>query len=168
MTFYETDPGLISSVLPKPLEMADEPLVRLNIATVDLPGMTEPLGAAVVSVSCRHEDRDGFYDLLMVMTAEAAVTGGREFYGEPKKLGTVRLDRSDGRVHGVVGRRGVDFLEVEGTVAEVVEPLPPSERVTFYFKFLMDPQGNGFDHDPSLVYCTRRSASASASGSCPR
>jgi acetoacetate decarboxylase len=29
------------------------------------------------------------------------------------------------------------------------------DRVTFYFKFLMDPQGKGFDHDPSLVYCTR-------------
>ena len=153
VTFYETDPGLIASVLPKPLEMSDTPLVRLNVANVDMP--SGPLGASVVSVTCKHEGREGFYDLTMVMTTEQAVVGGRETFGEPKKLGDVRLTRESDRVHGIVNRRGIDYMEVEGTVVESLELLPVNDRVTFYFKFLMDPQGKGFDHDPSLVYCTR-------------
>jgi acetoacetate decarboxylase len=155
VTFYETDPELIRSVLPPPLEMSDTPLVRLNIASVDLPSLPDPLGAAVVSVTCTHEGRAGFYDLTMVMTSEQAVIGGRETFGEPKKTGRVSLDVADGRVHGLVSRMGVDYLEVVGTVAETLDPLPTNERVTFYFKFLLDPQGKGFDHDPALVYCTR-------------
>ncbi len=155
VTHYETDPDLLASVLPQPLEPPAEPLVRVNVARVDLPGLDEPLGAGVVSVACRHEGQDGYYDLIMVMTAEQAVIGGRETYGEPKKIGAARLDLEDAHVHGTIGRRGVDFVEVDGTVVEELEPLPTGERVTFYFKFLLDPQGKGFDHDPSLVYCTR-------------
>jgi acetoacetate decarboxylase len=153
VTFYETDPELIRSVLPKPLEMSATPLVRLNVAQVEMP--SGPLGAAVVSVTCRHEGLEGFYDLTMVMTTEQAVLGGRETFGEPKKLGDVRLTREGDRVHGTVTRLGVTYLEVEGTVAEQLELQPVADRTTFYFKFLMDPQGKGFDHDPSLVYCTR-------------
>jgi len=156
VTHYRTDPDLIASVLPKPLEMSDIPLVRVNIARVDLPGLGEPLGAGVASVTCTHEGQAGYYDLIMVMTSEQAVIGGRETFGEPKKLGTARLGVDEGgAVHGVMGRRGVDYVEVDGTVVEQLEVQPTSERVTFYFKFLMDPQGKGFDHDPSLVYCTR-------------
>jgi acetoacetate decarboxylase len=155
VTFYETDPELIASVLPRPLEMSDTPLVRLNIASVDMPQMTEPLGAAVVSVTCKHDGQEGLYDLTMVMTTEQAVIGGREIFGEPKKIGTVVLTRDGERIHGLVSRLGVDYLEVDGTVVESLDPKPVHERVTFYFKFLLDPQGKGFDADPSLVYCTR-------------
>jgi acetoacetate decarboxylase len=155
VTHYATDPELIAAVLPKPLEMSDTPLVRVNVARVDLPGLDEPLGAGVVSVTCTHEGRAGYYDLIMVMTAEQAVIGGRETYGEPKKIGTARLGVDGNHVHGVTGRRGVDYVEVDGTIVEELDLLPTADRTTFYFKFLMDPQGKGFDHDPSLVYCTR-------------
>jgi acetoacetate decarboxylase len=153
VTFYETDPELIRSVLPKPLEMSDTPLVRLNVAQVEMP--SGPLGASVVSVTCTHDGLEGFYDLTMVMTTEQAVVGGRETFGEPKKLGDVRLTRDGDRIHGTVTRMGVTYLEVEGTVAEQLDLQPVNDRTTFYFKFLMDPQGKGFDHDPSLVHCTR-------------
>lgn len=155
VTFYETDPELVASVLPKPLEMSGTPLVRLNIASVDMPHMTEPLGAAVVSVTCKHDGNEGLYDLTMVMTTEQAVIGGREIFGEPKKIGKVVLTRDGDAIHGLVSRMGVDYLELDGRVVETLEPEPVHERVTFYFKFLLDPQGKGFDADPSLVYCTR-------------
>jgi acetoacetate decarboxylase len=155
VTHYATDPDLIAAVLPKPLEMSDTPLVRINVARVDLPGLDEPLGAGVVSVTCTHEGRPGYYDLIMVMTAEQAVIGGRETYGEPKKIGSARLDVDGHHVHGVTGRRGIDYVEVDGTITEELALLPTADRTTFYFKFLLDPQGKGFDHDPALVYCTR-------------
>jgi len=153
VTFYETDPGLIASVLPKPLEVTDNPMVRLNFAQVDMPRGV--LGASVCSVTCMHEGQVGLYDLTMVMTTEQAVIGGRETFGEPKKLGNVALTREGDRVHGVVSRMGIDYMELEGTIAETLDPRPLSQRVTFYFKFMMNPDGSGFDHDPSLVYCHR-------------
>jgi len=77
----------------------------------------------VFSVRCKHEGTEGLYDLTMVMTTEAAVTGGRETFGEPKKLGQVTLDQDDnGHVVGKVTRNGVTYLEVPG--ATHYDPIP--------------------------------------------
>lgn len=155
VAFYETDPEIIAAVLPPPLVPTDEPLVRVNVAQVDFPNSDFTLGAGVFSVQCRHGDEVGLYDLLMVMTSEQAVIGGREIYGEPKKIGDVRLERDGDELVGSMSRMGVTFIELRGTA---VEPLPltgTTERVSFYLKFLLDPEGGGFDSDPSLVHCHR-------------
>jgi len=158
VAFYETDPDIVASVLPRPLEPT-EPLVRVNMARVDMPNMTEPLQAGTFSVACRHEDIHGYYDLLMLMSTEAAVTGGRETFGEPKKIGNITLERRGegvgAEVVGVMSRMGVDLVEMRGTVAEVLTPGPITERFAFYYKFLLDPQGGGFDHDPTFVQVRR-------------
>jgi acetoacetate decarboxylase len=158
VAFYETDPDIVASVLPRPLEPT-EPLVRVNMARVDLPGMDEPLEAGTFSVACRHGDVRGYYDLLMLMSTETAVVGGRETFGEPKKIGRISLDRRGegvgAEIVGVMHRKGVDIVEIRGHVAEVLEPGPVTERFAFYYKFLLDPQGGGFDHDPSLVHVRR-------------
>jgi acetoacetate decarboxylase len=152
LAFYETDPDIIASVLPKPLEPT-EPHVRINIAQVDMP--TGPLGGGIFSVKCRHGDVEGTYDLLMIMTVEGAVLGGRETFGEPKKIGETSLRHEDGEVVGVMSRKGVDLVEIRGRVAETLEPVDFSERYAFYYKFLLDPEGKGFDGDPSLVHVHR-------------
>ena len=46
---YETDPDVIAAVLPPPLEPGPEPLVRLNISTVTMPGNLE-FGAGWIGV----------------------------------------------------------------------------------------------------------------------
>jgi acetoacetate decarboxylase len=153
VVFYETDPELIASVLPRPLEPT-EPQVRINFAQVDMPDGS-PLSAGTFSVMCRHGDVEGAYDLLMIMSTEGAVLGGRETFGEPKKIGesVVRLD-GDG-VTAVMSRKGVDIVEVRGRVVEELAPGPVSERFAFYYKFLLDPEGGRFDGDPSLVHVRR-------------
>jgi len=152
VVFYESDPEVIASVLPRPLEPT-EPHVRINFAQVDMP--TGPLGAGTFSVKCRHGDLHGCYDLLMIMNVESAVLGGRETFGEPKKLGHASLQLDGNDVRAVMGRKGVDLVEVRGTVAEEVEPEPLNERFAFYYKFLLDPEGGRFDGDPSLVHVRR-------------
>src|SRR5688572_19333517 len=147
VTWYETDPEVIAAVLPPPLEPASEPLVRVNIAEVQM-APQYMLGASVFSVKCTHEGTEGLYDLTMVMTTEAAVLGGRETFGEPKKLGQVTLEQDGARVTGKVTRNGITYLEVQGDIAEELTPKPKSGRVTFYFKFLLDPEGKGFDSEP--------------------
>lgn len=152
---YETDPDAIRAVLPPPLSPPTEPLVRLTIATVDV-GRGYPIfGAGTFAVHARHEDVDGDYALVMPMTTEQAVIGGRETFGEPKKLAEISLDRDGDTVRGHFTRMGTTFVEVVGTVTGEVEPSPDRTRTSFYLKFLPSPSGKGFDGEPMLVYCRR-------------
>lgn len=154
---YETDPGLVAQVLPPPLVAADRPLVKVSIATVEIdrPGIPT-FGAGTFGVACRHGDVDGYYPLLMPMSTEQSVIGGRETFGEPKKLARIELDRDGDDVVGTVSRMGVTILELRGRVTGEVDPPEPFERTDFYLKFLRDPGGTGFDADPRLVHCHRR------------
>ncbi len=90
--FYETDPDVIAAVLPPPLEPADEPRVRITIARVDMRDLPT-FGAGTFAVRCKHEGTVGDYPLVMPMTTEQSVIGGRETFGEPKKLAEVTLAR---------------------------------------------------------------------------
>lgn len=153
---YETDPGLVEQVLPPPLVAAERPLVKISIATVEIdrPGVPT-FGAGTFGVACRHGDVDGYYPLLMPMTTEQSVIGGRETFGEPKKLSQVALERDGDELVGTVARMGVTIIELRGTVTGEEEPPAPLERTDFYLKFLRDPGGVGFDAPPSLVHCHR-------------
>ncbi len=151
---YLTDPEIVAAVLPPPIEPGAEPLVKVTVATVDIPGYPT-FGAGSFSVRARHEGTDGYYALLMPMTTEQSVIGGRETFGEPKKLGMVELTREGDRVTGTFARMGVEIVRVEGLVGAEVEPPGPETRTDFYFKFLPAPDGKGFDTDPALVYCHR-------------
>lgn len=151
---YLTDPEVVAAVLPPPLVPGDEPQVKVTVATVDIPGVPT-FGAGSFSVRARHEGTDGYYALFMPMTTEQSVIGGRETFGEPKKLAGVTLEREANRVAGGFSRMGNDLVEVSGTITGALD-LPPEEtRTDFYFKFLPAPDGKGFDTDPALVYCYR-------------
>ncbi|MEI7753022.1 MAG: acetoacetate decarboxylase family protein [Actinomycetota bacterium] len=152
---YETDPEAIAAVLPQPLTPSTEPLVRVTFATVDIGHGRAPFGAGTFSVEAMHDGLIGGYPLVMPMTTEQAVVGGRETFGEPKKLADVTLTRVGDDVRGWFARMGVTFVEINGRVVGE-EPITPDRRRTdFYFKFLLDPSGKGFDSDPALVYCHR-------------
>ncbi len=140
VAIYETDSDVIAAVLPPPLKPPDEPLARVTIATVDMgrPGIPV-FGAATVAVMARHEGTNGDYALVMPMTTEQSVIGGRETFGEPKKIADVTLERDRDRVRGT----------------ETLSNRPDGRRTSFYFKFLPSPDGKGFDAEPSLVYCHR-------------
>jgi acetoacetate decarboxylase len=152
---YETDPDAIAAVLPPPLAPPAAPLVRVNIATVDLGRGIPVFGAGTFSVYARHENLDGDYALVMPMTTEQAVVGGRETFGEPKKLADISLDRDGDSVRGHFTRMGTTFVEITGQVTGELEPTPPTTRYSFYLKFLPSPTGKGFDGEPMLVHCRR-------------
>ncbi|THA66679.1 acetoacetate decarboxylase [Streptomyces sp. A0642] len=150
---WESDPDAVAAVLPPPLKPSARPLVRAGISKVDLPGY--PLGAGSVAVAAVHDGHEGWYPLVMPMTHERALTGGREVFGEPKKLGEVRVEREGLVVHASLARHGIAFVEVRGAVTEPL-PLPaPATKLDFYFKFLPSADGEGFDSGPVLIHCTR-------------
>ena len=152
---YETDPEAVAAVLPSPLRPPASPLVRVTVATVDMGRGYPVFGAGTFAVHCSYDGVDGDYALVMPMTTEQAVIGGRETFGEPKKLAEVGLDRDGDRISGYCRRMGISFVEITGTITGEVEPALDRTRTSYYVKFLPAVTGKGFDADPVLVACRR-------------
>ncbi|WP_077099077.1 acetoacetate decarboxylase family protein [Mycobacterium terramassiliense] len=147
---YLTDPEIVAAVLPKPLEPAAEPLVRIQLQRVQIEGRP-PFGSAVFSVTARHGELDGDYPLFMPQSTEQSVTGGRETFGEPKKLAHIEVRRDGESVGATIDRLGYRLIRVDGRITGPAELPPDQVNTEFYFKFLRAPDGSGIT-DPHLVY----------------
>jgi acetoacetate decarboxylase len=148
---YETDPERIAAVLPAPLTPGPEPLVRLTITTVDMAGLPT-FGAGWFGVQARHGDVAGEYPLFMPMTTEQSVLGGRDTYGEPKKIGDVWARRQGDRIEAGVARMGFTVCEISGHISEQREPYE-RRKTDFWFKVSPSAERPGeLDQDPLLVY----------------
>lgn len=147
---YLTDPSIVEEVLPKPLEPGAEPIVRISLQRVAIEGRP-PFGSAVFSVAARHGGVEGDYPLFMPQSTEQSVIGGRETFGEPKKLGEINVERDGEQVHARVTRLGHELIDVAGRITGGLELPPDQVNTEFYFKFLRTPDGDGIT-DPHLVY----------------
>jgi len=150
---FDTDPDVVAAVLPRPLEPS-EPTARMRIAVVDMGSGLPAFGAGWFGVRARHGDVEGEYALFMPMTTEQSTIGGRETYGEPKKIGQVQLAVDADRVRGTIARMGSDVAELTGTLGPE-RPGYERDKVDFYFKAFPDPGGAGLEGDPALVHCRR-------------
>jgi acetoacetate decarboxylase len=150
---WETDPDVIRAVLPQPLAPS-EPLARIRFATVDMGTGTPIFGAGWFGVRARHGSKEGEYALFMPMTTEQATVGGRETYGEPKKIGRVAIDVGADTVTASFERMGFPLAEVHGTLTEAID-IPAKDKIDFYFKCSPSPDGKGFDTEPALVHVSR-------------
>jgi acetoacetate decarboxylase len=150
---WETDPDVIAQVLPPPLEPS-EPRARIRFATVDMGNGIPIFGAGWFGVRARHGSREGEYAIFMPMTTEQATVGGRETYGEPKKIGSVTIERDGDRVHASIERLGFKLAEVRGTVGDPID-IADKDKTDFYFKLSPSPDGKGFDTEPALVHVHR-------------
>ncbi len=149
---FETDPEVVKAVLPQPLEPAD-PVARIRFATVSMGGMPV-FGAGWFGVRARHGRVEGEYPLFMPMTTEQATVGGRETFGEPKKIGAVTVEANDTSVRGRFERMGFTLAECTGALGAAIE-IAPKDKVDFYFKCSPSPDGKGFDTEPALVHVRR-------------
>lgn len=150
---FETEPDLVASVLPRPLEPS-VPTARLRLAVVDMGTGLKPFGAGWFGVRARHGDVEGEYALFMPMTTEQSTVGGRETYGEPKKIGEVALETEGDQVSGRIARMGATVAELRGILGPEQAGYE-RDRVDFYFKAYPSPEGEGLEGDPALVYCRR-------------
>jgi len=154
---FETEPELVASVLPRPLEPS-VPTARLRLAVVDMGTGLEPFGAGWFGVRARHGDLEGEYALFMPMTTEQSTIGGRETYGEHKKMGAVFLETDGDEVTGRIARMGSTIAELSGTLG-IEQPGYERDKVDFYFKAFPSPDGQGLEGDPAFVYCRRHEVS---------
>jgi acetoacetate decarboxylase len=94
------------------------------------------------------------------MTTEQATIGGRETFGEPKKIADVALQIDGSRVAASIERMGFGVAEVSGQLADEL-PGYEKDKIDFYFKLSPNPDGMGLDGDPPLVYCHRHESARS-------
>jgi acetoacetate decarboxylase len=122
---YETEPEIHAALLPRPLLPGERPEIFVQFSNVQLylsENRTVEIGAATVGVSCEYEGVKGFYVLAMPMENEMIVIGGREVYGEPKKVAAAEFKLTGNQVAAKVNRHGIDFLEVRGEIGESQGP----------------------------------------------
>src|SRR6478672_9883372 len=120
---WETDLDVIRAVLPPPLEPA-EPLARIRFATVDMGTGIPTFGAGWFGVRARHAATEGEYALFMPMTTEKATIGGRETFGEPKKIGAVSIAVDGDTVSARIERMGFTLATVTGTLGDPIDVAP--------------------------------------------
>lgn len=148
---WETDPEVVAAVLPPPLSPVEgEPLVRCTITTVQMP-VGPPFGAGWLGVRARHGDAVGEYPIFMPMTTEQSVIGGRETYGEPKKIAQVVARRDGDVVEAWIERMGFRLVTISGRVSETRAPYELAKR-DFWIKLLPAASGDGLEDDAWLVY----------------
>jgi acetoacetate decarboxylase len=151
---YETDPAIAAAVLPKPLVPAERPEVRVTFSHVAMhinPELTIEIGSAIFGVAASYDGDEGTYLITMPMTTEQAVIGGRETYGEPKKIAEIAFERAGDRVSSTVTRMGIPYLSASGTVGESKGPRDFSEYAFCYKALPSCEQGKLLDADPLLV-----------------
>jgi acetoacetate decarboxylase len=152
--FYETHPEIVQALLPRPLKPAARPEIMLQFSHVVMrpsPGVEIPCANATVGVLAEYEGRQGWYVLMMPMEGEWVVIGGRERFGEPKKLADVGFSNDGQAVRATVTRQGVTFIEVEARLADAIQPKKWMEHL-FCYKALQNIETNfGFDGDCFLT-----------------
>ena len=151
---YETDPAIVAAVIPQPLEPTDRPEVCVTFSHVSMhitPEYTFEIGSTIFGVRASYEGIEGIYLITMPMTTEQAVIGGRETYGEPKKIAEIDFQNDDKTVSATCSRMGVPYLEVRGNLGADLSPRELTEYAYCYKALPACEKGGGFDGDPLLV-----------------
>src|SRR6185295_6990840 len=101
------------------------PLARIRFATVNMGTGIPIFGAGWFGVRARHGDVEGEYALFMPMSTEQATVGGRETFGEPKKIAALSLAVEGDAVTASIERMGFRLVDISGTLGD---ELPGYER----------------------------------------
>jgi acetoacetate decarboxylase len=151
---YETSPALAAAVIPQPLAPAPRPEVCATFSHVAMhitPEYTLEIGSAVFGVRAVYDGVPGIWLLTMPMTSEQAVIGGRETFGEPKKIAQIDFEQAGDRVRAAVTRMGIAYLEAGGTLREALGPRELVEHAYCAKALPACEEGKGFDGEPLLV-----------------
>ncbi len=150
---FETTPEAVQALLPPPLEPTVEAVGTAWVGEVGNSNCVGPFRGAALYVRARYGDLVGDYCVTMPMSTDAAVTFGRELYGEPKRLAKIVFERQGEHVWGSAERNNIRYLSLRGRM-EGPGHAGRHQTSTFHFKYLPSPDGSGFDHPPLLVHVT--------------
>jgi len=164
---FKTHMDVVKEIVPRPLLPTKNALCTVFIARYPETNFGCTYNEGALFIHCQYKGETGFYCLSMPVDDDMAMIGGREQYGFPKKIADkITLEQEESRVIGVVVRKGVDILRIEGQLGnEAPENVFDyfGQRVTdwdgassycivsFLFKYFLSPSGTNFDYFPRLV-----------------
>jgi hypothetical protein len=96
---FEAEPEAVQALLPPPLEPTPEAVGHAQVGEIGNPSRVGPFLGAALYVRARCDDLVGDYCLTMPMSTAAAVTFGRERYGEPRRVAKINFDPHGGVSH---------------------------------------------------------------------
>jgi acetoacetate decarboxylase len=167
---FMSDLGTIAKIVPPPLEPA-MPLVSGYIVEINEPAFAEPYREAMLGVYVKYGDTVGMYPVSFLLSGEGAEMAtylGREKTGLPKKMcfhkDDIRLIKEEGRMRGIVERKGVRLMDVSiqlgeynnpatGNIYSNPEPGKKTGGTSFYFKPVISSNEEGISEfsDVSLI-----------------
>jgi acetoacetate decarboxylase len=130
---FEAKPEVTASLLPPPLEQADQPGGLIFIADYPVTNLGPGYREGALFIRCKYRGESGSYCLSMPITSEPRMHNGRDVFGFPKKMANIHLEKAANRAHGWVERGGIRFVEIEVTLTGTIPELPPMGP-TFLFK----------------------------------
>jgi acetoacetate decarboxylase len=96
----------LAAILPEPFELSDD---RFEVFFMDAPKVDglRPYAEAGLVVQCRYRDRIGGHVAFEYVTTDDSLAAGREIWGYPKKIATVKLWDEAGKTYGTCSREGM-------------------------------------------------------------
>ena len=118
---FETTPEFVRSVLPPCFEPADQ---STGLATTSRwqAGVCGEFESTAVMINALNEGVLGTYFLTLIVSGDMPVTIGREFWGEPKKLGDTHFFRDGDTIYAYGERNGTRIVEIEATFGPDLGP----------------------------------------------
>lgn len=150
----------VRSVLPPCLEPSAEPTVTVSFGAFMewLHGVPNRPGrdrAALIGVGARRGQQDGVYYLTVIEEEEVNIATGREFWGMPKKQGTVDFYEDGERFYGFAARKGFQLIELQAELSEPEEVSDePETEIYFELRGHFGPQATGLTSPELVVFET--------------
>jgi len=162
---WETKSEIIAELLPEPLKPAKKPLASAFVANYPATDFSEPYKESALFLLADFNGEEGFYCLSMPVTDDIAMIGGREYFGYPKKIARIELNRSNTSAEGWTERHGIRFMEIKAgitgklndpgsmdTVLGIYKQRDGAQALTvFNFKYFPSANLTGFDSNPKLM-----------------
>ncbi|NHK31225.1 MAG: hypothetical protein FK730_07730 [Asgard group archaeon] len=164
--FWETKPEIVERLLPPLLEPNDKPIVYAYTAIFGRTNFgISTYKESAVFLLCKYKGEVGAYNLSMPVDNDIAMALGREFFGYPKKMGAIHLEKSKGKAIGWTERHGIRIVEMKASFLREINEKKSIElglgefhttNTVFLIKHFPHPNypnlsSNRFDYKPRLV-----------------
>jgi acetoacetate decarboxylase len=107
---YRTDPAAIRALLPEPLVSTGD-TVMIHVYKMNDTDWLGPYHEVNVMVGAELPGKaTGAYSPYLFLSSDIGVAHGRELHGQPKKLGSPKLEFRSDLIVGSLERNGIDVL----------------------------------------------------------
>jgi acetoacetate decarboxylase len=162
---WETKPEIISRLLPEPLKPAKNPLALAFLANYPSTNFSEPYMESALFILADFNNEQGLFCLSMPVTDDTALIGGREYFGYPKKMALVSINKNVSESGGWTERHGIRFMQIKAamtgkinhpdsmeTILGLYKKKADAQALTiFNFKYFPSAELTGFDFNPKLI-----------------